>query len=71
MNFDTTLTRSRKMWAMVKEKTKSNKTSTQQSIISNQKTINKPKSIAQLANNFFIEKIIKIKNSFKKVDVTQ
>ena len=58
------------MWKVVKQQTKTNNCSTPQSIIYNSLMLNKPKQIANVANVYFIEKIIKIQNEFKRSKVS-
>ena len=54
------------MWNSVKDYTKTTKCSTPQSIIHNKENVNKPYLIANIANNFFINKIKKIQHKFRR-----
>ena len=52
------------MWKQLKETTNSSKITTPTSIIHNGETINKAIDIANLANQYFIDKIINIRDKF-------
>ena len=52
------------MWNNLKDHTQTSKCGTPQCIINNGNTINKPKIIADIANKFFIDKIVKLRDKF-------
>ena len=56
---------SRKMWKQLKEITNSNKILTLSSIVHNGERINKPLDIANIANNYYIQKVKNIRENFK------
>ena len=56
---------SRKMWKQLKEITNSNKILTPCSIIHNGETVNKPLDIANIANDFYVQKVKDIRKNFR------